>query len=71
LTDPAYPDDPLFQYFLKVRCPKWFELTFAVPSGDKPYLDKEFALSVRDKVSVYQLFVFKPAARKTYKLGKN
>ena len=69
LTDPGYPDDPLFQYFLKVRCPKWFELTFAVPSGDKPYLDKEFALSVRDKDSVYQLFVFKPAARKTYKLG--
>lgn len=64
LTDPGYPTEPLYQFVAQVRCPKTFELSFAVPTGDKSYLDKEFALSVKDKDTVHQLFVFKPAGRK-------
>ncbi|CAC5405501.1 unnamed protein product [Mytilus coruscus] len=63
LTDPGYPSEPLYQFVAQVRCPKTFELSFAVPTGDKSYLDKEFALSVKDKDTVHQLFVFKPAGR--------
>ena len=63
VSDPGYMNQPLFQYEIGVRCPNYFNLTFGVPNGDMPFIDKDFIVTVRDQMTTYHLNIYRPRSR--------
>ncbi|XP_062600684.1 uncharacterized protein LOC134262321 [Saccostrea cucullata] len=62
ITDPDYPNRPLYQYDIQVKCPPHFSLVFSVPSGDASRFNKQFIISVKDNLRKSQLHVYRASA---------
>ncbi|XP_069103594.1 uncharacterized protein [Argopecten irradians] len=65
ISDADYSSDPLFQYELGIKCPKTFNISFSVPNGDKPYFEKDFIVTVKDRITTYHLNIYKPRSKVT------
>lgn len=62
LSDPAYPDTPLYTCDVAITCPQTFYLHFYLPSGDAPGMDRQVIVTVADIKQVHHLRLHRPSA---------
>ncbi len=61
VTDPAYPDQPLFEYDIGTNCPKAFQLDFTIATRGPDTYDKHFRVQIHDTFRTIHMNVFRPA----------
>ncbi len=65
VTDPAYPDQPLFEYDIGANCPKSFQLDFTIATRGQDNYDKHFRVQIHDSFRTIHMNVFRPAPNLT------
>ena len=65
VTDPTYPEQPLFEYDVGVKCPKIFKIEFGIPTTGRDNYAKRLRLEVTDTYRTINMMVYKPAPNMT------
>ncbi len=74
VSDPFYPEQPLFEYDVGVNCPKTFRLEFTIPTRGPDNYDKRFRVEIDDSFRTVNMIVFRPApniTKETYGKSNN
>ena len=72
VTDPSYPDQPLFEYDIGANCPAEFKLDFNIPTRGPDTFDKHLRVQIHDTFRTIHMNVFRPAPNISQEtLGKN
>ena len=72
VTDPSYPDQPLFEYDIGANCPEQFKLDFTIPTRGPDNHGKHFRVQIHDTFRTIHMNVFRPAPNISQDtLGKN
>ena len=61
ISDVSYPDAKLYQFHIGYECPRDWNLTVMIPTGDSPLLAKNVKVRVQDVESIYVLTIHAPA----------
>ena len=61
VTDPSYPEQPLFEYDIGIGCPAPFSLDFTIPTQGPDSYNKYFRVQIHDTFRTIHMNVFRPA----------
>ena len=61
VTDPSYPDQPVFEYDIGANCPAEFKLDFNIPTRGPDTFDKHLRVQIHDTFRTIHMNVFRPA----------
>ena len=61
VTDPSYPEQPLFEYDIGIGCPVPFSLDFTIPTRGPDNYNKHFRVQIHDTFRTIHMNVFRPA----------
>ena len=61
VTDPSYPEQPLFEYDIGIGCPAPFSLDFTIPTRGPDSYNKHFRVQIHDTFRTIHMNVFRPA----------
>ena len=65
VSDPSYPDQPLFEYDVGVHCPRRFSLYFYIQTIGPDNYAKRMRVEITDTFRTINMMVFKPAPNMT------